>query len=257
MKTYCICFAIVWLLWVSTSGCRSKPLTDKSSDPSTRIPVADSSKTDLESGPIAWSEIASSYERVVDYVCLYDKEEQSISKGAQQKIRFYFRKPFDVRMEWLDARGGVDQTAVYRQGFNDGNVLAHESGLLGTLTGTLQLDPNESLALSDSGHPITDVGIGKIIDRARKDATNPRIASNFSGEESLDGRPAYKFEFTAIGDAGVGGLAAARIALIWIDRDLKLPVKLELYDAARALLERHQFKQMRVNQKLGDKIFAL
>jgi hypothetical protein len=194
---------------------------------------------------------------VLDYVCVYEKEERAISEGERQTIRLSFRKPLDVRLEWLNDRGNVDQMAVYRQGFNDGKVLARQSGLLGSLAGKVRLDPNESLALSDSRHPITEVGLGKIIDRAQHDAANPRIASHFAGEETLDGLPAYKFEFTANGNEAVGDLAAARRALIWIDRELKLPVKLELYDAANTLLERHRFKQVRVNQKLSDKTFTL
>ena len=154
-------------------------------------------------------------------------------------------------------QGKIDQTAVYRQGFNDGKVLARQSGLPGALAGKLRLDPNESLALSDSRHPITEVGLGKIIERALKDAASSQIESHFAGEETLDGQPSYKFEFTATGNEAVGGLEAARKSLIWIDRELKLPVKLELYDAANTLLERHRFKQVSINQKLSDKTFTL
>jgi len=77
------------------------------------------------------------------------------------------------------------------------------------------------------------------------------------GEETLDGRPAYKFEFTSKGKEAVGGLAAARKSLIWIDRETKLPTKLELYDGANTLLERHRFKNVRLNQRLSDKTFTL
>ena len=92
-------------------------------------------------------------------------------------------------MDWLDDQGKIDQTAVYRQGFNDGKVIARQSGLLGALAGKLRLDPNESLALSDSRHPITEVGLGKIIERALKDAANPLISSSLAVEETLDGKP--------------------------------------------------------------------
>jgi hypothetical protein len=160
-------------------------------------------------------------------------------------------------LEWLNGQGRVDQTAVYRQGFNDGKVLARQSGLLGALAGKLRLDPNESLALSDSRHPITEVGLGKIIERALKDSANSNIGSHFVGEETLEGRPSNKFEFTATGDEAVGGLEAARKALIWVDRELKLPVKIELYDAAKTLLERHRFKQLNINPKFSEKTFTL
>lgn len=207
--------------------------------------------------PLTWDEVAHSYERVRDYVCLYEKEERAISHGELQTIRLSFRKPFDVRMDWLNDRGEVDQTAVYRAGANDGKLLARQKGLLGGLMGTLRLDPNESLALEDSRHPVTEVGLGKIIDRAQRDATDAQIASRFVGEEVLDGRPAYEFEFAAQGSEPVSGLPDARKALIWVDRELKLPVKLELYDAANALLERHRFKDVRVNVKLTDNTFTL
>jgi hypothetical protein len=248
---------IVGLVCASGSSCRSERAADRASDPSAQKPITSSSKPPSESAPITWNDVASSYERVLDYVCLYEKEERAISDGEKQTIRLSFRKLFDVRLEWLNGRGNVDQTAVYRQGFNDGKVLARQSGLLGALAGTVRLDPNESRAMADSRHPITEVGLGTIIDRAQRDSANPRIASHFAGEETLDGRTAYKFEFTATGNEAVGGLAAARKALIWIDRELKLPVKLEIYDAANTLLERHQFKQVRVNQKLSDKTFTL
>lgn len=248
---------LVVLGCASGSGCRSGRDADRASDPSAQKPITNASKPASESSPITWNDVASSYERVLDYVCLYEKEERAISDGEQQTIRLSFRKPLDVRLEWLNDQGNVDQTAVYRQGFNDGKVLARQSGLVGALAGKLRLDPNESLALSDSRHPITETGLGKIIDRAQHDTVNSRIASHFAGEETLDGRAAYRFEFTAIGNEAVGGLADARQALIWIDRELKLPIKLELYDAASTLLERHRFKQVRVNQKLSDKTFTL
>ena len=238
-------------------GCRSARLADGTGDLSAQNQAITSSKSGSEALPITWSDVKRSYEGVADYLCLYEKEERAISNGEEQTIRLSFRKPLDVRLEWLNDQGKVDQTAVYRQGFNDGKVLARQSGLLGTLAGKLRLDPNESLALSDSRHPITEVGLGKIIERALKDAANPRISSSFAGEETLDGRPSYKFEFTAAGNEAVGGLEAARKSLLLIDRELKLPARLELYDAANALLERHRFKQVSINQKLSDKTFTL
>jgi outer membrane lipoprotein-sorting protein len=38
---------------------------------------------------------------------------------------------------------------------------------------------------------------------------------------------------------------------------MKLPAKLELYNATNTLLERHRFKNMVLNAKLTDKTFAL
>jgi hypothetical protein len=157
----------------------------------------------------------------------------------------------------LNDSGKVDQTAAYRQGLNNGKVLARRSGILGALAGKLELDPTDSLALSDSRHPITEVGSGKLLNVRQKDAANATIASHFVGEETLDGRATYQFEFISKGNEAVGGLAPARKALIWIDRETTLPGKLELYNGANTLLERHRFKNVRLNQSLSDKTFTL
>src|SRR5437763_5153850 len=112
---------------------------------------------------LGWQEVVAGYERVRDYTTIYEKEERAISNGEPQHIRLSFRKPLDVRMEWLDAQGGVDQVAVYRQGQNDGKLIAHRKGTLGSLVGTVRLDVHDKRALQDSRHPITEVGLGHLI----------------------------------------------------------------------------------------------
>jgi len=210
-----------------------------------------------QSAPLTWSDITDSYDRIQTYQCLYEKEERAISNGEKQTIRVSFRKPFNVRLDWLGEGGKIDQTAVYRQGLNDGKVLARQHGLLGAIAGTLRLDPNEKLALSDSAHPITEMGIGLIIDRARRDIASGNISLTLAGEEILLGRSAYRFEFTARKNEGVAGLADARRAVIWIDREMKLPIKVEIYDGRNTLLERHSFLDLRLNVSLPDKTFTL
>jgi len=244
------------LLFASGPGCRSATRAGSPAETSYQKPKTQNDSVPAVPAPLKWDDVASSYDRVSAYVCLYEKEELAISNGEQQTIRLFFRKPFDVRLEWLNDRGKVDQTAVYRQGANNGKVLARQSGL-GSLLGTLRLDPNESLALEDSRHPITEVGLGKLIERVQRDAATPGIGSRFLGEETLDGRPAYKFEFRADADKAVGGLPGSTRSLIWIDREMKLPAKLELYNARNILLERHRFKNVLLNSKLTDKTFAL
>jgi outer membrane lipoprotein-sorting protein len=244
------------LLCASGSACRSERRVDSLAETSEQKPKTQSNSAPGAPAPLKWEDVASAYDRLSAYVCLYEKEELAISNGELQTMRLSFRKPFDVRLDWLNDRGKVDQTAVYRQGANNGKVLARQSGL-GSLLGTMRLDPNESLALEDSRHPITEAGLGKLIERLQRDAATPGLASRFLGEETLDGRPAYKFEFKADTDKTVGGLVGATSSLIWIDREMKLPLKLELYGATNTLLERHRFKDIVLNAKLTDKTFVL
>lgn len=249
-------FVSLALLCASVSGCRSARGVVNLTEPSSQRPKQPSSVSTEPAAPLTWDDVAGSYDRISAYICLYEKEERAISNGEGQTIRLSFRKPFDVRLDWLNDKGRVDQSAVYRQGANDGKVLARQTGL-GSLMGTMRLDPNEALALEDSRHPITEVGLGKIIERAKRDATTAGITARYLGEETLDGRAAYRFEFTSGNGKPVGELARATRSLIWIDRELKLPVKLEFYDAGNVLLERHRFRNLQLDPKLTDKTFTL
>lgn len=207
--------------------------------------------------PIGWSDVESSYEHVRDYTSLYEKEERAISNGERQTIRLWFRKPLDIRLDWLNEKGKVDQTAVYRQGLNNGRLLAHRSGVLGALAGTLTLDPHDGLALADSRHSIMEVGLGGVIAHVAEDVRLGRASRLLAGEESLDGRAAYRFQLDAVSTASVMGIEGARKAAVWIDRELNLPVKVEIHGAGGTLLERHRFKGLRINVGLSDTTFTL
>jgi hypothetical protein len=206
---------------------------------------------------VAWSDVVASYAPVRDYQCLYEKEERAISSGELQTIRLSFRKPADVRLEWLDGKGRPSQVAVFRQGFNDGKLLARRFGVFGSALGTVRLDPRGSRALANSRHPITEVGIGHIIERAAEDLRGGLARVLPAREDTLDSQLVDRFEFEATSDVPLYGIPGARRAVIWVDPALKLPIKAEVLDAAGTVLERHRFKQLRLNVGLTDDMFTL
>jgi hypothetical protein len=209
----------------------------------------------LEAMP--WSDVVARYATVHDYTCLYEKQERAIEHGALQTIRMSFRKPLDVRLEWLDDTGKVDQVAVFRQGYNDGKLIVKRHGLVGSIAGTMQLDPKSRLALQDSRHPITQVGLGYIIDGVSQDLRAERVTTQPPVEEAIDGRTCDKLQFDASAGMGLFGVEGARGGVVWIDRVLKLPIKVEILDSARGMIERHRFKDVRLNRGLADAVFAL
>lgn len=211
-------------------------------------------------GPLeamSWSDVVARYATIHDYTCLYGKQERAIDHGALQTIRMSFRKPLDVRLEWLDGTGKVDQVAVYRQGHNDGNVIVRRGGLVGSIAGTLRLDPQGTLALQDSRHPITQVGLGYIIDRVSRDLRDERVASRPLVEDTIDGRPCDRLQFDAPAGMAVFGVEGARRAVVWIDRTLKLPINVEILDSAASVIERHRFRDVLLNPGLADAVFTL
>jgi len=209
-------------------------------------------------GALSWADVVASYAQVHDYTSRYEKEERAIDEGAMQWIRLSFRKPLDVRMDWMDRGGKVDQVAVYRQGYNDGKLVARKSGMLGSMIGTVHLDVHDKRALEDSRHPITEVGLGHIIEQATHAMRDGEATSGGPTVDAVDGAPAFRFDLarTGGGDA-LFGIAGAERASIWVDASLKLPVKVVIMDGAGTMLERHRFKELRINVGLTDQTFTL
>jgi outer membrane lipoprotein-sorting protein len=204
-----------------------------------------------------WDAVATSYAGVRDYTCLYEKHERAISNGELQTIRLAFRKPLDVRLEWLNDHGRVDQIAVYRQGANGGKLIAKRSGVLGSMVGTVRMDPHDARALEDSRHPITDVGLGHIVEGITTALRVGQLTPEVGREDTIDGGPAYRFEFGAASSTPILDVASMQRAIVWVDRSLRLPIKVELLDAAGSMIERHRFKELRLNVGLTDATFAL
>jgi outer membrane lipoprotein-sorting protein len=211
----------------------------------------------LPARALTWADVSQAYAAVHDYTARYEKEERAIDHGEIQWIDLKFRKPLDVRMDWLDRNGKVDQTAVYRQGLNDGKLVAHRNGMLGSMVGTVHLDPHDKRAMEDSRHPITEVGIGYIVEQVSEELAHRGVRELADGDDTLDGRPATRWSFTAAAGANVLGVPGATRAVIWIDHGLNLPVKVELRDASGAMIERHHFKDLRINVGLTDAVFTL
>jgi phosphopantetheine--protein transferase-like protein len=207
--------------------------------------------------PLAWSDVVAAYESVRDYTATYDKYERAINDGDLQRINLFFRKPLDVRLEWQDERGKVDQTAVYRQGKNDGKVLARKTGMLGGMLGLMTLDPHGGRAMSDSRHPITEVGIGHIIDEVGRAMKSEQVTNKPAVDDTLDGARVLRVDLDGPADAKLFGTEGARRVSIWIDPSLKLPVKAEVVDAAGRMLERHRFTNLKLNVGLTDQRFTL
>ena len=204
----------------------------------------------------SWDEVVEAYALVHDYTCTYDKQERAIDNGDLQVIRLSFRKPLDVKLEWVSRQGKVEQIAVYRQGMNDGKLLARRTGGIASWLGTLKLDPTSGRALEDSRHPITEVGIGHIVEAVAQEIASARASMGPAADETLEGRPVYRFEMEGK-NGGLVGVAGATRATIWVDRALKLPVKIEIRDERGGLVERHRFSDIRINVGLTDQVFTL
>ena len=75
------------------------------------------------------------------------------------------------------------------------------------------------------------------------DIREGRLSPKSPTEETVLGRPAYRFDVAT--------------TAVWVDRELRLPIQVEIRDAAGGLAERHRFTKIRLNPGLTDQVFTL
>ena len=199
------------------------------------------------------SDAIGSYDQVKDYTCLFYKKELVKDKYIEQKnIITKHRKPFSFYLKWTD--GGEKGTEViYVQGRNDNKLTAHAGGLLKWLT--LNLDPRGSIAMKNNRHTVLDAHIGKIIDICDK---NYNLAKHLSvgtfeqcGEKMIGGRAQICIKAIFPDDRRFYG----GINYIYVDKEYKFPVAVEIYGWNDELLEKYEYTHIKLNVGLTDKDF--
>jgi hypothetical protein len=201
---------------------------------------------------------------VRDYTCTFYKREQLAGElGPHHVMRMKARTdPRSIYLKFEDPHKGRE--AIYVEGRNGGKILAHEVGFTRFLTGTLEIEPTSAQAMEENRHPITDAGIGKLIDTVDKrwssELSSTETVMNFDPDmmigprkclliESIHPhrRPDYKFHKVRL----------------FIDSELNLPIRFEGYDwpkekdGAADLLEEYSYINLKVNVGLGDVDFDI
>jgi len=197
--------------------------------------------------------MAPAYEKVDNYTAVFLKQE--LVNGEllpQETINFKFKKPFRVYMGWL--KGPHEgREALYVQGENDNQVVGHEGGFFGFVT--VDMEPTGKVAMRGNRHPITDVGIGRLIriittngERAQKEGV---LSLVYVGPETVYGRDTHHIRAKLPPGKGYYG---GRIE-IWVDAQNGLPIKIEVYGWDGALWESYGYKDLKLNPGLTDAEF--
>jgi Protein of unknown function (DUF1571) len=199
------------------------------------------------------------YDRVEDYTCTFYKRERIAGHMTplhimDMKVR---TKPQSIYFKFQQPAQGRE--AIYIAGRHSGKVLAHDVGLNKIIAGTLQLEPTSSRAMEDFRHPITEAGIGPLLETLAK-----RWAVELNSEESI---------ITFNDDMVVGPRRCTMIesthphrqpqflhhmVRVYIDQEHGLPIRFEAYDwpknrhAHPELSEEYSYSQLKLNVGLRD-----
>ena len=198
----------------------------------------------------------SSARKVPSYEATFTKRElvrnTMMFHTALVKVR---QRPFSV---YLGFRGQHDgREALYVQGRNDGNLLAHDSGLK-ALVGTISLNPTSQMAMEESRHPITEMGIVNlvqlVITQWQNESKFQDVELKYYPQAKL-GKMQCKVIETSHKRRRQG--VQFHTTRLYIDRATNLPVRVEQYGfnsqgQKGALLEEYTYSNINVNSNLTD-----
>lgn len=202
------------------------------------------------------------YDAVHDYTCTFYKRERfngvlSDTHVMQMKAR---TNPLSFYIRCVSPRKGRE--AIWIKGRNDGKVVAHDAGFVKVLAGTMHLDPKGGVAMEDNRHPITEAGLGNMIDTVRRrwevELKPGETRVEFHPHMRLGDRPCTMIETTHPNHDG--SFVFHRVRL-YIDDQLGLPVRLEGYDWPKRpgtepeLLEEYTYANLKINPGLSDRDF--
>jgi Protein of unknown function (DUF1571) len=216
-------------------------------------------KTPIDRALRAIADSQTRYERVEDYTCTFYKRERIAGRITplhvmSMKVR---TKPQSIYFRFQQPAHGRE--AIYIAGRNGSKILAHDVGFNKILAGTLALEPTSSRAMEDCRHPITEAGIGPLLETLAK-----RWAVELDPEET---KLAFRDD-TLIGPRRCTMIESAHprrrpeflhhMVRVYIDQELGLPIRFEAFDWPRhqrsepELTEEYSYINLKLNVGLRD-----
>jgi hypothetical protein len=233
------------------------------SDPSGTRPNDPAAATDsIHLAKRAIADCQERFRQVHDYTCTFVKREQvdgrltsphvMVMKARTSPHSFYFKFQQPNR----------GREAIFVHGRHDGRIVAHDVGLGKLLAGTMYLDPRGSMAMEENRHPVTEAGLGVLIDTVAR-----RWADELTPGESI---------VTIHPDARMGNHPCTLIETIhpkpgpqflfhkvklYVDNRHSLPIRFEAYDWPKhtggtpELVEEYSYLDLKINVGLRDHDF--
>jgi hypothetical protein len=226
--------------------------------------TAQAEKPDPMKEPLALiARAEKAYAKVDDYTCtLVKRETINGALGPKQVIALTARKsPFSVSMRWKEPDSMAGQQVVYVAGENDGNMRVKASGWRGWI-GFVSIGVHDPRAKAASNYPITDVGIGTLIDKLAKGwKTEQKLGKTKVSVTNTTwaGRECTRVELTHPSDAG-GKLLFYR-NVVYFDKKNHLPIGVSSYGwpeesgGEAPLKEEFTYRDLRLNVGVEDSVF--
>ena len=201
---------------------------------------------------------------IKDYSCTMIKRERVGGElGEHQYIFMKVRhEPFSVYLLFMAPEAVKGQEVLWVDGRNDGCMLAHAGSGVKAMMGTVAIKPDSMIAMDGQRYPITEIGVQNLAQRlvevAEHDAQFGECDVNFFPGSKVNGRvctciqvshpaPRRNFRF--------------HLARVFIDDELKIPVRFEAYDwppvagEQPVLMEEYTYMNVKLNNGFTDADF--
>jgi outer membrane lipoprotein-sorting protein len=171
---------------------------------------------------------------------------RSISVDSEEVIKYFYRKPGFVKMEFIRPHSGA--VVVYNP--HKKKVKLAPLGFLKFLRFTLS--PDNRLIRSSEDHRVDKSDIGELLKSARKLQKNG--TSKILGEENIGNRPTIHLLIKGAGDFTVNGIQAYHL---WLENTSFLPLKASSFDVEGMLMEEVLMEDLEINKAFPDSFFDL
>jgi hypothetical protein len=209
------------------------------------------------------AECKARFQDVEDYSCNFYKRERINGKLTELHVMSMKERirPKSIYFKFQQPHRGRE--AIYVKGKNSGYVLAHDVGFTKFLAGTLQLDPKGARAMENNRHPITEAGIGELIDNVEirwASELNPKHSVINHYPEMQVGPHKSVVMIESIHPTRRPDFLFHKVRL-YIDQEVGLPIRFEAYDwpklpdEAPELVEEYTYLNLKLNVGLKESDF--
>lgn len=196
-----------------------------------------------------------------DYTAVFTKTEcvddRLITQVMDMKLR---HQPFSVYLcrRW---KGKPGREVLFVDGAHGGRMLVREAGLK-SLTGTLSFYPDDPKVLQESRHPITEIGLARLLESALFIWEHEERAISSENRE-VTFIPSVMLEATECAVIQIAHLKqhpgiVNHLSRVYFDKNTKFTVQAENFgwptesESDPPLLERYSYSEIRTNPGLTD-----
>lgn len=250
-----------WVLWPRSDAVSTVGLPD---DLDTSAPAEQTSAEALTEGLALVQAAHDSFDtRIANYTAEFEKQERvgGVLRPREKMSIKIRQQPFSVYIKHHSPEDLAGQEAIFVEGQNDGNLIAHHgSSLLGWLP--LRLPPEGKMAMMGNRYSIKSAGmknlLGQLLKLSKEQEANlARCDIRWIEGELVDKRPVRCLQIRSPEPLPGFPLAIARI---YFDPGYNAPVRYEAFEwpeggGEPTLAEFYQYSDVKLNAELTDHDF--